>query len=233
MSQSFHLFQLQKIDSQIDQNDRRMVEIEKIISDVSQQKLFQETRRGLQQKFDDLAGEMKKLEDDIAHHKIKIEQSNSSLFSGKIINPKELQDLQNEIASVKKNVAFLEEEQLQQLILLESAENELNAFDKMVVKEQGESITKNSGLQGESSKLDLQNQNLRKEKEIIRNQIPPASLSTYEQLRAKKKGIAVSEIVDSVCNACGSELTPAECQKARSPQSVTFCGSCGRILYLA
>ncbi len=233
MSQSFHLFQLQKIDSQIDMNGRRMVEIEKIINDDSQNKLFQETRRTLQQKSDAQSKEMKRLEDDITQHKIKIEQSNNSLFSGKIINSKELQDLQNEIASVNKNVALLEEEQLQQLILLESAENELKAFEKLTLEKQGESITRNSGLQGESSKLELQNQNLTKEKEIIRSQIPIASLSTYEQLRAKKKGIAVSEITDGVCNACGSELTPAECQKARSPQSLTFCGSCGRILYLA
>ncbi len=231
MSQSFHLFQLQKIDSQIDQNDRRIAEIHEILEDRSQQKAMQETKGEKQNTFATHSMEMKKLEHEVEQKKIKIEQTNNSLFSGKISNPKELQDLQNEVASLKKAITALEEEQLEKLILLESAENELNSFDETLKNFQADAIEKNSGLQGEASQLKAQNHNLVKEREIVVGQIEKQVLGMYEELRRKKKGIAVSEIVETVCTACGSELTPAECQKARSPSALVFCSFCGRILY--
>jgi predicted nucleic acid-binding Zn-ribbon protein len=231
MSQSFHLYQLQKIDTQSDQNDRRITEIEKSIRDDAQQIAMQEKQKELQNEFSRISKELRSLEDEIQQKRIKIEQSNNALFSGKIINPKELQDLQTEVSSLKKAVSVLEEEQLQKLILQETAEKEIKVFSNTFKQFQADQIARNSGLEGEISKLRLHNLNLTKEREIILSQIDNESQSAYQQLRKKKQGIAVAEIVDSVCNACGSELTPAECQKARSPQALTFCSSCGRILY--
>jgi predicted nucleic acid-binding Zn-ribbon protein len=63
------------------------------------------------------------------------------------------------------------------------------------------------------------------------SQVGDDLLSLYDALRSKKKGIAVSKIEDQMCSVCGSTLTPAECQSAKSRIDIISCPTCGRILY--
>jgi len=56
-------------------------------------------------------------------------------------------------------------------------------------------------------------------------------LITYESLRQKKKGVAISKVEDQTCSICGATLTPAECQVAKSQNKNIQCPSCGRLLY--
>ena len=61
--------------------------------------------------------------------------------------------------------------------------------------------------------------------------IQPDDLATYNRLRKLRTGVAVAKVEERACNACGSTLTAALHQAARSPSQVVFCDSCGRILY--
>jgi predicted nucleic acid-binding Zn-ribbon protein len=53
----------------------------------------------------------------------------------------------------------------------------------------------------------------------------------YEQLRKLKRGVAVATVADNSCAACGSTLSSAQLHAAKSPNQLTRCESCGRILY--
>ena len=55
-------------------------------------------------------------------------------------------------------------------------------------------------------------------------------LSSYEDLRKQKRGVAVSEVEDGACASCGTTLNAALQQNARS-QKLAYCPSCGRILF--
>src|SRR5574340_67934 len=103
MSQGFHLFQLQKIDAQLDQGVARALEIKnKIEADtriLDQQRLVDEAEKELATEHSHL----KRIEQDTAARRIKLEQSESSLYGGKVRAPKELQDLQNEAPSKSIN----------------------------------------------------------------------------------------------------------------------------------
>jgi len=88
-------------------------------------------------------------------------------------------------------------------------------------------------LLGERSGNLLRKENLLTERKVESEQIDLQSLEMYENLKGKKKGVAVSEIVDLVCSACGAEVTPAEWQAARTSTTFVYCSSCGRILYAA
>jgi predicted nucleic acid-binding Zn-ribbon protein len=56
-------------------------------------------------------------------------------------------------------------------------------------------------------------------------------LDEYEALFRSKGGVAVAEIFDESCKACGVELSPTDIQQAANPNIITKCKSCGRILY--
>ena len=69
------------------------------------------------------------------------------------------------------------------------------------------------------------------ERQLAVSQIKPQHLVTYEEIRKKKKNIAVTIVEDNTCSACGVSITPSDWQAARSPDQIIFCPSCSRILY--
>ena len=54
--------------------------------------------------------------------RVKLETSNAKLYGGRITNPKELQDIQLDVASSKRRLSAFEDEQLTAMIALEEAE---------------------------------------------------------------------------------------------------------------
>lgn len=227
----FHLFQLQKLDIRLDALHSRLKEINVILSNdksviEAQEQFFlvssilSETKKA--------SGE---IEEQIKIRKLKIEQSESSLYSGIIKNPKELQDVQKEIASIKSTIASLEDKELVKMVEIDDlereyliAENTLNLRKDQSLERNNELIIESNAHQQEISKIEI-------ESKAILDQIPLDYQEKYKNLRARKKGIAISRVEDNSCSVCGSSLTPADCQLAKSSSNVVFCNSCGRILY--
>jgi len=83
----------------------------------------------------------------------------------------------------------------------------------------------------ESDQIEQENGRLLVERNVLINQIPSPILEKYNNLLAKKGGVAVAKVEDQTCSMCGASLTPAECQSAKSPSTIFICPSCGRILY--
>ncbi len=231
MSQTFHLFQLQKIDTQIDQIDQRLKEIDSLLLEnelLRQAKALLEGRQDTKKK---LSTEQKSIEHTIEAKRIKLEQSETSLYSGNVKLPKDLQSLHAEVNSLKKIIAGLEDNLLEKMLELEQAENDLKTAENEFNKVQGEVFSHQALLRGEQSQLNGLKDKLAIERSAAAQQVNPDSLTNYNHLRKIKRGIAVSKIIDNACTACGSVLTPAECQAARSPQVVSYCSTCGRIIY--
>jgi predicted nucleic acid-binding Zn-ribbon protein len=231
MSVSFHLFQLQKIDSQIDSNRKRIKAIEELISSdqtvLNSEKVFFE----IQQQSLSLKNEIQDFELEIGRKKIKIEQSESSLYGGKVTNSKELVSLQDEIRLHKTHIGEIEEAILQKMTELEKCDEMLKQADKDLINTKAISISSLAEKKGEKQKLESEIEHLQVERTVISRQIEHSILQTYEDIRKKKNGIAVSNAVDQTCGSCGSEITPAEWQIARTSTQLLLCRTCGRILY--
>jgi len=171
------------------------------------------------------------LEQTAAAKKIKIDQSEAALYNGKIINPKELKDLQAEINSLKRTVGTVEDEQLTLMSQLEEIHLTLLQDQKSYNSVLTESESDNQQLFGEKSELDKEKEKLITERQAASGQIQAEVMNIYEKLRMSKNHIAVSAIEDQSCATCGSEITASDIQKARSSTSLSFCPSCGRIIY--
>lgn len=231
MSQSFHLYQLQKIDTRLDQIQQRITSIQNQIEDDSRLKNTRDLHDLAAEKVIRIQRELRKIEHEVESRRVKLEQSEANLYSGRIKVPKELQDLQNEVASLKRNISALEDQQLEIMLQLEEAKNEYEQLQQTLLQVEAEVAQSHSSLIGEKTRLENDQQRLMIEKKAIISQIQPAMLVEYENLRQTKQGIAVASVEDSSCTACGAGLTPAQCQSARSPSTVFYCPSCGRIIY--
>jgi uncharacterized protein len=231
MNQPFKLFRLQQIDSQLDQARARLSEIERIISQDERLKVALEAEAQAADALKDASKALKRAEEEVRGQQIKIEQTEASLYGGRISNPKELQDLQKESASLKRYLQVLEDRQLDQMLVVEEAESrhqdseaELNSIKTQVSSQHGVFLKEQEGLRKDVERLES-------ERQAAASTIEENELQLYTQLRYQRKGIAVARVSDSSCTACGSTLTPSMVQSASSPSQLTRCSFCGRILY--
>lgn len=231
MSQVITLFRLQKTDSQRDKIFARLTEIEREIKEdviLREAQLMHDQALAAEQSAQELE---KSTEAALSGIQIKLEHNQSSQFGGKLFSPKESQDLQSEQIALEKRRTELEEEQLNAMLMVEKTESELKEVDANLVLAEQKASNRQALLRGEQTALRQELDKLVAERQAILSTVTTELAGTYERLHTQKKGVAVAVIEDDSCAACGSSLTPAECQAARSPTKINYCPSCGRILY--
>jgi uncharacterized protein len=231
MNQSSQLYQVQKIDTALDQTNARLGEINRIIESDQSVHTAQDLVASAMSSVQSTRRSLTLIEDAVKAVEIKIQLSEASLYGGKISNPKELQDLQNEITALKRRLASLEDDQLEAMLAFEDAETQLSEANKNLNEVKATFASQQASLLGEQSQLLKIAERLQAERDATVQSILPENIEIYERLRRQKRGLAVVMVEDGTCSGCGSSIRPAERQLARSPSQMLPCSSCGRILY--
>jgi predicted nucleic acid-binding Zn-ribbon protein len=231
MSDSLNLFRLQKLDTSIDKIKRRLIEIDKTLSDDRRVKQAEKKLEKAQAETKEIRINLHQLEAKVEAQKIKRKTDQAALFSGKIKNPKELQDLQMETEALARYITQLEDELLEVMIAHEAADTTEKHAEKALISARSKAIEGNAALLGEKKVLEEDLDRFSREKEAVLGAISASHLRQYNQLRKTKRGIAVAGVLDGCCNICGQQLTPSELQSIRASSSMIYCPSCGRILY--
>jgi predicted nucleic acid-binding Zn-ribbon protein len=231
MSAAMGLYRLQQVDTQIDGILARQKWIQDTLqNDVSLRTTTQAFSLADNQ-HKDATRILKQTEAEVEKQRIKIEQTEASLYSGRVQNPKELQDLQKDIASLKKHLGTLEERELEAMVIVETAENELQTTKAALEQTQASLNEQYRDLNKENEALTKDLERLEHERNAILSDLVSSAVSTYDQIRKQRRGIAVTTISDSACAACGTTLTLSLQQSARSATQLFNCPTCGRILY--
>ena len=231
MNQTLSLYRLQQIDVQIDRLQARLHTIQEVLDDDAELRQLNEQARTIEALYQAAEQALTLAEGDVQSQHIKIEQTQSSLYGAKSHSPKELQDLQNDLASLKRHLVVLEDRQIEAMMASETAEADLQSAQAKLLVGQAGQAEKNKGLRLEQGSLKNDLDRFFVERNAVARVIPPTELALYDQLRQQRRGIAVAVIGDNSCGACGSTLSLAQIQSARSSGQMTLCPSCGRILY--
>jgi uncharacterized protein len=231
MSAALGLFRLQQVDRQMDQAQSRLSVIQHTLDNDSELRAVldqvEKARDGIRQAENSL----QEAEASARAQQVKIEQAESSLYGGHVHNPKELQDLQNDIASLKRFLSTLEERQLDTMLEVEAAQAALQSADADLKGLQSRRGSEHSLLLGEQSTLSKKIESLQAERQAAASDIPARDREIYERLRQQRRGIAVADVADDACSACGTPVNASLQQNARSATQIAYCSSCGRILY--
>jgi predicted nucleic acid-binding Zn-ribbon protein len=231
MSDSLNLFRLQTLDTSIDRIKHRLIEIQKALRDDQRVRRAEKNLEKAKSEAKKIRINLQQIEAKVEAQRIKRKTDQAALFSGKIKNPKELQDLQMETEALARYITQLEDELLDVMISHEEAEKEENQAAKALKNAEAKAIEENAALLGEKLKLEEDLERFTREKEAVLQAISPQLLQKYDQLRKSKRGIAVAGVLDGCCNVCGQQLTPSEMQTIRSSNSLVYCPSCGRLIY--
>jgi predicted nucleic acid-binding Zn-ribbon protein len=231
MSRSLNLYRLQQVDSQCDKANTRLREIESLLANNAAIQSAEKRVAKTGKELDDASKKLRQAETKVGDQRIKIEQNESILYGGKIRNPKELQDKQEEVAALKRYLIILEDRLLEAMLVVDDAEDAHNTAQDILAKAQDDFEILSTKLIAEREHLLRDITQCEIQRQATETSISEADLKIYSQLRKSRAGIAVAKVNDRACSACGSTLSAALYQAARSPNQITFCDSCDRILY--
>jgi predicted nucleic acid-binding Zn-ribbon protein len=231
MSASLGLYRLQQVDRQIDHIRSQLDNIRRTLENDAELRQSSKELETAQAGHHQASHALKNAEAEVTSQRIKIEQTESSLYGGRVQNPKELQDLQKDIASLKKHLVTLEERELEAMIKAEDVENSLQSAKTKLELIQARLGNEHKKLIEDQSALGIILEQLAEEREASLAPIEINLLQIYENLRQQKRGIAITEVSDNSCASCGATITVSLQQNARSQKQLAHCPSCGRILY--
>jgi hypothetical protein len=231
MSAALGLYRLQLVDSRMDAIRTRLDEIRRILENDDELRQIKELVAETEALHKSALKILKQAEAEVDKQRVKIEQTESSLYSGTVKNPKELQDLQNESASLKRYLETLEERQLEAMLEEEEADAANQAASNGLEKVQARLAEQNATLATEQVELKKELERLDAERQAALDPLDARLLTAYEDLRQQRRGVAVAEVSDGACAACGATLTPSQNQSARSAAQIYNCPTCGRFLF--
>jgi len=231
MSRSYYLYKLQLVDLQIDNALARVSAIKDQINDNLEIEKAKQVLAEQVESRDLSQNKLSSAEQSVNSQKIKIEQTESTLYSGTVKNPKELQALQEEVQALKRYLTILEDRYLDAMIDFEEKQEKFFKAQNSVEMLTNEKANLVETLNAENDKLSQRIEALTIERKQLLPKIDADDIRLYEDIRKSKKGVAVSKIVDKACGACGTTLTAALYQAAKSPSKLVRCATCKRILY--
>jgi predicted nucleic acid-binding Zn-ribbon protein len=117
-----NLFRLQNIDSQIDSHTSRLAEIERGLREHPELDRARAEEESARRLMESARQTLRLTEEETRRQQQKIADTDKILYGGGVRNPKELQDLQEETASLRRYLSVLEERQLQAMMQFEEAE---------------------------------------------------------------------------------------------------------------
>jgi len=231
MSQAFKLYRLQQVDTQLDKAHHRLTEIELDLQEDAALRIAQENANIAAIAQEAAHKQLKHAEVDVQGQQIKIEQNQARLYSGKVTNPKELQDLQQEAEALRRYLTELEDLQLEKMIAYEEASQQQEHASQSLETASADVAAKNGDLRNEKNRLTVEVERLVEERTATLDGITAEEIDIYEELRKQRAGLAIAKVDKMICSACGTTLSQALAQAARSPAELSRCSTCKRILY--
>lgn len=229
MSDTAALYHLQTLDSQRDQVRVRLAEIDRQLSQ-------SEAVRAAQAALDAAQGNDREWQVRVSDLELKRAQlrdegaaAENRLYSGVVINPRELTDLQEKAAELAHRRDALEDPLLEAMLKAEEGQAAVAAaqaqLDRVLAERQRTSGTLATERESLLPRLERLEQDIGQTRQTINSR----HLALYDDLRKRPGGIAVTEVRRSECSICGVEIN-SRLQQQVSRGEVLPCPTCGRIL---
>ncbi len=229
------LLELQGLDSAIDRMEARRRHLQSG-ADVDEARREAERAEGrvgeLRMALDSILSEERRLEHDVSSIAQRIDAEQGRLYDGSVANPKELQAIQAEIASLRSRKSRLEDEELDQMERREELEQRLPPLEAEL-KEGRERLDRlEEATERELVEIAADLDRRRAERQRMTPEFDEDLLELYEDLRAGKKGVGAAALRDGVCQGCHEKLSPLYLDRLKRTEGIRRCEYCRRILVL-
>jgi predicted nucleic acid-binding Zn-ribbon protein len=224
------LYELQKIDSEIDRIRTIRGELPLEVQDLEDEILGLETRIS---KFEE---EIKELETEILDRKNASKDSETAIAKYKeqqnnVRNNREFESLAKEIEFQELEIKLHEKKSKEAKAKIENKAEILAEAKERFEFRAGDLKTKKAELDEIVSETQKEEEELVKSSDSAKKKIDERLLTAYERLRGNaKNGLAVVQIERDACGGCFNKIPPQRQLDIQSKRKVIVCEHCGRIL---
>jgi hypothetical protein len=180
---------------------------------------------------DDLTREQKKADLDVETVKTRRERDRTRMDQGLITNPKDLERMTHELASLERRISDLEDAELEVMERLEDAQKELDAAAEALAAATGQRAAAVESLEKKTVAINEELAAAAAERGTTVLDMPEDLMKLYEHIRIQK-GVGAAELRARQCQGCQLTVNASELSviaKASSDE-VVRCEECSRIL---
>jgi predicted nucleic acid-binding Zn-ribbon protein len=224
------LYQMQLVDSERDAKIQRLAVVEASLGPSEDVARAKQAASETQGSLDQLRAQLRDLELEIAglHNKLKANQDR--LYSGRVRNPKELSNLQEEAAALRRRESELEDYQLELMIAIEDDEAELAERQARLLQIETTWREEQARLQAEKEALEVDLTELEQDISGRRGRLGMADLAMYDDLRSGLGGVGVALLKRGICQVCGTDVPTGVARAVERGEGLHHCPTCNRLL---
>lgn len=180
----------------------------------------------------DLDKARRRLADEVDSLDAKRKAHDETLYGGSVTNARELQDLQEEIASLARRIESLEDEELELMEQIEPLDAQLADLTGARTDRAAALDAAAAALVTAEADLRAQLDAVQAERDDLATAVPDDLRREYDQLRAGGGGVGIARLIGgNQCGGCHLTLSAVEVAAIRkNPDEITHCEECGRLL---
>lgn len=224
------LYDLQKIDSQIDEINKIKGELPLEVQDL------EDDIAGLTTRLENLNGEVQENEEQIKLRKLSIEEAQRLIARYKeqldnVANNREYDSLSKEIEFQEYEIQFAEKKIKECNNALKDKKTAFEATEAQIAERQVDLDAKKAELESIEKETEAQVSELQAAADVARVKIDDRLLTAYNRIRSKvHNGLAVVTVKRNACSGCFNHIPPQRQADVDSGKKLIVCEYCGRIL---
>jgi hypothetical protein len=186
----------------------------------------------LRARHDELARQIKALDDDTQSIAARAKAVDEKLYSGTVTSPRELQDLQADLDQLRRHQDVLEVRELEQMELAEQMDADLRAAETDVGARKAEVERLQRAIDEQERAIDSQISTDQLERARLAGAVDAALLADYERRRARNNGVGAALLLGDTCQGCRLSIPATEVDEIRRTPGAQrwYCDNCGAIL---
>ena len=180
---------------------------------------------------DQIALELRRGEVDVETVTDRIKKDEARLASGNA-TPKELEQLQHEVGTLKKRQESLEEIELEIMIRSDAITSRSNTLTTDLASLQTLKDEISGRLKTATDEMNKVIADKNTARNLVANQIEKPLLELYEKIRGNGGGVGAAALVGNKCNGCNLAINAVEMDRIKSlaKDELLRCEECRRIL---
>jgi hypothetical protein len=228
------ILELQLLDNEIMQSNTKLKslpEIEQLLHIEKRVTAANDELAVVKSEADQIALELRRGEVDVETVTDRIKKDEARLSSGNA-TPKELEQLQHEVESLKKRQEALEEIELEIMIRNDAVTARSNTLTTDLASLQTLKDEIAGRLQSATDEINKVIAEKNTARNLVAGKIEKPLLELYEKIRGNGGGVGAAALVGNKCNGCNLSINAVEMEriKSLSKDELLRCEECRRIL---
>ncbi len=225
-----NLYELQSVDSQIDEIEILKGELPMEVSDL------EDEIAGLDTRINKLQDNIKKLQEEVSNHRANIKEAESLIERytkqlDDVKNNREYEALVKELELQKLEIQLSEKKIRQAQQDIENKDETLKATEERKARKDKELDAKKVELKEIITKTEKDEKVLRKRSEEARKHVESRLMKAYDKIRTSyRNGLAVVHVERNSCGGCFNKIPPQVQLEISMRKKIIVCEHCGRIL---